>query len=389
MKSGVTMAGIVRRTLGAQLHDVLCGSGRQFSNRSRRALSSLSQGGTVPATTATTRTAGQTTASSDDSTKVMLSSFSESSSASWLIDASCAQSDWVAEHVCVVSDVISQDEHDLLVGEILNGKDASLVAMRARAYEADHWDSVITNYKELQRPLEKWLDPRNVATLKRIQSVVEGLTADAMVPPGSSVQAWLPPHIIDLAADGFIDGHVDSVKFSGQLVAGLSLLSTRTMVLTPARAHFTSESDDRQLDDGGDGRTTDGTIGKSCEGVSAETTTQNTDPSPANCVRLLLPPRSLYVLKHSARFQYEHSIPLCDTWEQRQDSSGKGSDQLDLGLEKARDIAENSSKCQEHEEEVVGSERRLSIMFRDDLPPAWMCGRLPAHVISGRIEEED
>ncbi len=36
-------------------------------------------------------------------------------------------------------------------------------------------------------------------------------------------------HVIDLAEDGFIKPHVDSIKFSGKVVVGLSLLSPSIM----------------------------------------------------------------------------------------------------------------------------------------------------------------
>ncbi|CAN0326924.1 unnamed protein product, partial [Phaeothamnion confervicola] len=42
---------------------------------------------------------------------------------------------------------------------------------------------------------------------------------------------WLPCHAIDLAPEGFIKPHVDSVKFSGRVVAGLSLVSAAVMRL--------------------------------------------------------------------------------------------------------------------------------------------------------------
>ena len=39
---------------------------------------------------------------------------------------------------------------------------------------------------------------------------------------------------LDLAAEGHIGPHVDSIKFSGDYVVGLSLLSNCTMRFTPA-----------------------------------------------------------------------------------------------------------------------------------------------------------
>ena len=78
--------------------------------------------------------------------------------------------------------------------------------------------------------------------------------------------AFLPPHLIDLAPDGLIAPHVDSVKFSGGLIAGLSLMSPRVMRLTP--------------EPGKEG------------GV----------------IELLLEPRSLYVLTGPLRYDFAHEV---------------------------------------------------------------------------------
>ena len=54
-------------------------------------------------------------------------------------------------------DVISEEEHDLLVREIeVDATDDSIKRFRRRKYASDHWDSVITGYKELERPLTLW-----------------------------------------------------------------------------------------------------------------------------------------------------------------------------------------------------------------------------------------
>ena len=85
---------------------------------------------------------------------------------------------------------------------------------------------------------------------------------------------WLPCHAIDLHADGQLNAHVDSVRFSGSIVAGLSLLSPAIMRLRP--------SDDAH-DEWKNG--------------------------PINGhVDLLLPPRSLYCLSGPSRFRYSHEI---------------------------------------------------------------------------------
>lgn len=89
--------------------------------------------------------------------------------------------------------------------------------------------------------------------------------------PTQPVQ-WLPPHAIDLHQDGDIHPHVDSVRFSGHLVCGLSLLSTAIMRLHPKQ---------------------------DCDAP-------NWDALP--CVDLLLEPGSLYVLNGPGRYEFAHSI---------------------------------------------------------------------------------
>mmetsp|Transcript_11101 Transcript_11101/g.28225 ORF Transcript_11101/g.28225 Transcript_11101/m.28225 type:complete len:130 (+) Transcript_11101:262-651(+) len=85
---------------------------------------------------------------------------------------------------------------------------------------------------------------------------------------------FLPPHVIDLRADGRIDPHIDSVKFSGDVVAGLSLLAAATM----------------RLD-------------------AADPATGLPDPAKADdFVEFRLRPRSFYVLSGPARFHYAHSV---------------------------------------------------------------------------------
>lgn len=82
--------------------------------------------------------------------------------------------------------------------------------------------------------------------------------------------SWLPCHAIDLKQEGELNAHVDSVKFSGDLVAGISLLSSSIMRLKPHK----------------DGGATD------MEGH----------------VDLLLPPLSLYALTGVGRYRYSHEL---------------------------------------------------------------------------------
>ena len=97
---------------------------------------------------------------------------------------------------------------------------------------------------------------------------------------------WLPCHAIDLHQDGELNAHVDSVRFSGNLVAGLSLLSDAIMRLKPS---------------------TDSTsIDKSDE--KGEKKASHTPIESNEYVDLLLPRRSLYVLSGMSRYGYSHEL---------------------------------------------------------------------------------
>jgi alkylated DNA repair protein alkB family protein 7 len=152
----------------------------------------------------------------------------------------------------IMPSFLSEPEHDALV--------SSATALLARArFEDGHWDAVIRNYRESQA-LVRALPPVARAAVER---------ALARFPVGA--RAPLPAaHFIELAPAGDIGAHVDSVKFSGGVVAGLCLLSDAVMELTedPPRA---------------------------------------APLTPAT--RLLLPRRALYVLSGAARFRYAHAIP--------------------------------------------------------------------------------
>jgi alkylated DNA repair protein alkB family protein 7 len=94
-------------------------------------------------------------------------------------------------------------------------------------------------------------------------------------PPHENIQ-WLSCHAIDLKREGELKAHVDSIRFSGELVAGLSLLSPSIMRLVPD-----------------DGTNND---------INA-----NTDDMVGH-VDLYLPPLSLYALTGVGRYKYSHQL---------------------------------------------------------------------------------
>ena len=179
--------------------------------------------------------------------------------------------------------------------------------LRRRRFQRDHWDNVIVGYREVERAM--WQDPLNEQAISEVRGhiastgvvphITQGLAASAEAVAGagaavedgceeavdsraaggggSSVPAmpgslapgsgWLPVHVIDLEAAGVISPHIDSVKFSGGVVCGISLLS---------HAYMTLQHEDE---------------------AHADAT-----------VDLYLPRRSLYILSGAARYHFTHAI---------------------------------------------------------------------------------
>jgi alkylated DNA repair protein alkB homolog 7 len=174
------------------------------------------------------------------------------------------------------------------------------VSRKRRAKE--HWDAVIVKYREftildddpgLFLPFQTTVfDPIRTLILEK-----------HLVHRGADDVKWLPPHAIDLHRDGGILAHVDSTRFSGDVVCGLSLKSTCIMRLRPAGED--GKPDPQQLD---------------------------------NYVDLLLEPRSLYVLQGDGRYKYTHEIMVTNSV-------------FNINGDKPR---------------LVSRDPRLSIIFRDD-----------------------
>eukprot|EP00924_Labyrinthula_sp_SR-Ha-C_P004701 snap_masked-scaffold_1-processed-gene-8.16-mRNA-1 protein AED:1.00 eAED:1.00 QI:0/-1/0/0/-1/1/1/0/201 len=168
-------------------------------------------------------------------------------------------------------DVISKKEEKSLLNFVLDeeGVDISLQRFRLRDYEYDHWDRAIAGYKEFQRPTELWKeDCQNI--IIKIEREILSTCLEVNLP---RPKMFLPPHLIDLAADGEIYPHVDSVKHSGQLICGVSLLSARKMILS--------------------------------------------NESGKKIASFELFPRSLYILFHDGRFKYSHSVPVDEASKRR------------------------------------------------------------------------
>nr|XP_003216811.1 PREDICTED: alpha-ketoglutarate-dependent dioxygenase alkB homolog 7, mitochondrial [Anolis carolinensis] len=145
----------------------------------------------------------------------------------------------------VVPGFLSEEEEALLVAELEP-------QLRRRRYEEEHWDGAIHKYRETEK--SHW-SKESHEILQRVR--------DAALPPG--VPQLSQVHVLDLAKTGYIKPHVDSVKFCGCTIAGLSLLSSSVMRLVH-------------------------------------------EQNPQDCLDLLLERRSLYILRGPARYEYTHEI---------------------------------------------------------------------------------
>ncbi|XP_074059856.1 alpha-ketoglutarate-dependent dioxygenase alkB homolog 7, mitochondrial isoform X4 [Macrotis lagotis] len=124
--------------------------------------------------------------------------------------------------------------------------------LRRRRYQYDHWDAAIHGFRETEKL--HW-SAASQAVLQRVRA--------AAFPPAL---AQLPlVHVLDLHQSGYIKPHVDSVKFCGGIIAGLSLLSPSVMRLVDTQ-------------------------------------------DPQEWLELLLESGSLYILRGPARYDFSHEI---------------------------------------------------------------------------------
>ncbi|KAE9420847.1 hypothetical protein Angca_007205 [Angiostrongylus cantonensis] len=125
--------------------------------------------------------------------------------------------------------------------------------MKRLRYEKAHWDDAIHLYRE--REHRKWSSP-NEAVIQRMR--------DSSFP--SDAQHITQVHVLDLHKDGLIKPHIDSVRYCGSVITGISLLSDAVMRL------------------------------------------RHKDSKDSWIVDLLLPRRSLYRMGEESRYDFTHEI---------------------------------------------------------------------------------
>jgi len=152
------------------------------------------------------------------------------------------------ESFLVHTNFISLAEEHSLMGELEPH-------LKRHLYEKDHWDDAISMFRETER---KQFNKLNSPIIKRL--------IDKSFPKTGKPSEVLPyTHILDLAAEGYIKPHVDSVRFCGDRVAVLSLLSSSV-------ARFSMQSD------------------------------------PTTSLTAVVPRLSLYIMKGVSRYNFTHEI---------------------------------------------------------------------------------
>ncbi len=270
------------------------------------------------------------------------------------VDSATAPISFALSSAVVYPEAVSEGEADALVQDIQ-------LRMKRRRYEKGHWDSVITLHKEIEVPLpsevsiggggggQHSLSDLSVAAINRIRNQLE---ENHFGPDGARDQEgrakdrlpiqWIPCHAIDLKKEGQLTAHVDSVRYSGLIVAGLSLVTSSIMRLRPA-AEYNNNDD----------------------GTSKQQ--QNLyEPKPIEApddghVDLYLPPRSLYVLSGVSRYEYTHELlPDGSEFEMLSSSSDGAANTLRLQYH-AIDAYPSSFETQKRKRGVLGLFRTAAL----------------------------
>lgn len=197
------------------------------------------------------------------------------------------------EDMRILPDFLAPDEEERLLEEI----EPYLKRMR---YEFDHWDDAIHGYRETER--RNWY-PHNKAVIQRVGDIAFN----------GQIMPFI--HVLDLAEGGVIKPHVDSTRYCGSTIAGMSLLSDSVMRLRRV--------DETKYKQGRDDKDENGSGGDSDYRSQPLPTPGNT--SEHNFYAdILLKRRSLYIMSHSARYNFTHEILGNDESQFRNKQVNKG-----------------------------------------------------------------
>lgn len=183
-----------------------------------------------------------------------------------------------------------------------------------KRYSPSHFDGVICNYREKLLPAAQFQEKEFLQSIfSRVQQQICG--------PSTSLS---DAHVLDIAEEGFIAPHVDT-EFTGGIVAGLTLLSDAVVTFQPhVPALQESLLSDRMASTSPPG------------GTRLAHNPSIVFPQLPR-VELFVPARSLYILTQEARYEWTHAIEMPSRHSFRSTPVRRG--------------------------------RRISVMFRDELPP--------------------
>ncbi|XP_002025644.2 alpha-ketoglutarate-dependent dioxygenase alkB homolog 7, mitochondrial [Drosophila persimilis] len=181
------------------------------------------------------------------------------------------------QHMRIIPDFITESEEQQLHEEVEP-------YMNRLRYEFDHWDDAIHGFRETER--KKWY-PHNRDVLERVRQVA----FDGAIMPYI--------HVLDLAADGVIKPHVDSTRYCGTTISGISLLSDSVMRLVRTDAQKYQQPVTETVTDA-----------KSADSDAVYGHRRFPEALLENgfYADLLLPRRSLYIMCHTARYNFTHEI---------------------------------------------------------------------------------
>ncbi|KRX76525.1 Elongation factor Tu GTP-binding domain-containing protein 1 [Trichinella sp. T6] len=115
----------------------------------------------------------------------------------------------IRDNLLFLPNFINEHEEQLLIDEVQR-------RLKTMRYEYAHWDDAIVNYREIEK--STW-ENENAKIIEKIRRTA--FTADA------NHQERV--HVLDLEKTGWIKPHVDSIRYCGDVVAGLCLLSDAVM----------------------------------------------------------------------------------------------------------------------------------------------------------------
>lgn len=243
--------------------------------------------------------------------------------------------------------------------------------LKKRRYMSSHWDDVIYRYKEIEFPPLSTNHENVIRIVKRVEDTINMHFGPNHISKSNGKEmSFLNPQVIDIASDGHIGPHIDSLKFSGSIICSLNLFSSRVLRL------LKTLSQELIYDQSCPQRTSklcennDNTLNEYCSDANLFTHAINdtvtitppfeTDMKPVVSTPVSVPllevkllPRSLYIITDEYRYEYTHEI------------IGKHSKMPCYFTHANANTVQDDMTDQENVEEAY--KKRISVIFRDVL----------------------